>query len=458
MTRAKQKAGGKAVKARPQLSRLKLPPIEEGATSTGMTVIAARRGPLPLVSLRLLIQAGSATDPAGKHGLADFTARLLRRGTASLSADAINEAVEFVGAAMAIGVAEDYAVVRITTPAEHVPAMLDVMGQVLGEPSFPEEEVTSARERTLAEMANDLDDPALLADRAIVRAIWGEHPYGHQLSGSAASVRGFTREDSVRFHRERMGPRVSMLVAVGDLDPQELFAAAERSFKGWSGGPLEPVRAPALEQPALKGAVVVVDKPEQTQSQVRIGTLAFGRSHPDYVPAHVVNTAFGGGFTSRLIDEIRVNRGLSYGASSAFDTMLAGGWLGISSFTKTATTREILDVAFAQASRLRAKGLNARELERTQTYVSGLYPLRTETNDSIAGGIGDARLYGLGDDWMARFRELVHDVSLEEANRVASRYFLGDGATIAVVGRASEVVDQLSGLGPVRVWPLSELE
>lgn len=455
--KAKRKPKG-AARAKPALAELRLPPIEESVTSSGLTVLAARRGPLPLVAIRLVIQAGSAHDPAGKFGLADFTARLLRRGTASMSADALNEAVEFVGAALAIGVAEDFTALRITTPAEHVPAMLEVLGQLVREPTFPEEEVVSARERTLAELANDLDDPALLADRAIVRAIWGSHPYGHELSGSSAHVRGFTRQDVVRFHRERMGPKVAMLLGVGELDPREFTAAVEKAFSGWSGGPPAPAQLPALERPALGGEVVIVDKPDQTQSQVRLGSIAFPRSHPDYVPAYVTNAAFGGGFTSRLVDEIRVNRGLSYGAGSAFDTMLAGGWLGVSTFTKTASTREILDVSLDQAARLRKKGLTAQELERTKTYLSGLYPLRTETNESIAAGLGEARLYGLGDDWIARFRDRIHEVSLANANRAAAKYFLAEGTTIVVVGRAAEVTEQLEGLGSLRTWKVSELE
>lgn len=450
-------AKAKARKA-PAPSRLELPPIEESVLPGGLTVLLARRPELPLVSIRLMIQAGSAMEPPDRHGLADFTLRLLRRGVTGMGADAINEAVEFVGASLDTGAAEDYAVLRITTPAEHVPAMLEMLGRLVREPSFPEEEVQSARARTLAELASDLDNPALLAERGIVRALWGEHPYGHEVAGSAAHVARFTREDVVRFHRERMGPRVAMLIAVGDLDPASFTAAAERAFRGWSGGPDTAPALPGLERAALEGQVVVVDKPDQTQSQVRIGVLAFPRAHPDYMPAYVVNAGFGGGFTSRLVDAIRVKRGLSYGAGSALDTLRAGGWLGISTFTKTASTREIIDVALEQAALLRRKGLTPSELARTQRYVSGTYPLRTETNEAIAAGIGESRLYGLGDDWMARFRERVHAVTPAEATRVAARHFFPGPPTIVVLGRAAEVQGQLSGLGPVRVWSSSELE
>ena len=459
MKRLPSKKTAKKPKATPPaLSRLVLPPIEEAILPGGLTVLSARRPELPLVSIRLLLQAGSAVDPPDRHGLADFTLCLLRRGVQGMDADTVNETVEFAGASLATGTSEDYAALRLTTPAEHVPSMLEVLARLVREPTFPEDEVESARVRTLAELASDLDDPALLANRGIIRALWGEHPYGHDLVGSSSHVARFTREDVLRFHRERMGPRAAMLIAVGDLDPESFAAAAARVFDGWSGGPDAPPSPPMLEKAVLEGEVVVVDKPDQTQSQVRIATLAFPRAHPDYIPAYVANSVFGGGFTSRLMDAIRVRRGLSYGASSAIDAMRAGGWLGLTTFTKTASTREIIDVALEQAALLRKKGIARAELERTQRYICGTYPLRMETNDAIAAGIGEARLYGLGDDWMARFRERVLAVTPAVATRAAAQYLLASPPTILALGRAAEIQGQLSGLGPVRVWSAAELE
>ena len=209
-----------ARKAEPAPAAVRLPALHESTTSSGLKVLAAQRGVLPLVAMRLVIRAGSSVDPADKHGLSDFTARLMRRGTAKMSADELDETIEFVGASFSVGSSEDVLSLFVTTPAEHFPDMLAVLGQLVREPSFPEREVELARERALAGFVNDLDDPSVVADRAFTRALWGNHPYGHDVGGSAAHVKTFTRDDLVRFHRERMGPRVALLSVVGAVDPE----------------------------------------------------------------------------------------------------------------------------------------------------------------------------------------------------------------------------------------------
>jgi zinc protease len=447
-----------ATKPRPKLAGLRLPELQERTLPNGLRIIAARRGPIPLAAIRLVIRGGATCDPDGKHGLTDFMAKLLRRGTKSLRAEEIDEAVEFIGASLGIGVGEDFMSLRVTAPSEHMEAMLEVLGQLVREPTFPEAEVESSRNRTLAQLANDLDDPGLLADRAMARALWGDHPYGHDVVGSTAQVKTFTRDDVVRQHQAAMGPKVAMLLAVGELEPERLFAAAEKAFGSWTGGPEAPRVASPRERAVMHGKIVIVDKPDQTQTQVRLGALAFRRGHADHVAAHVVNAALGGGFTSRLVEEVRVNRGLSYGVGSAFDTLHAGGSFQISTFTKTETTREILDVTLGEVEKLRKKGVPAAELARTQTYLAGLYPLRTETNEAIAGGIADIQLYGLPPNWIESFREWIHAVTPKQAAEVARRWFLPDGCAFSLVGRADAIAKQVKGLGPVEIWKPSDLE
>ena len=462
LTRATRKAPASGRTATPRKAAstgaLTLPTLHESTTSSGLQVIAAERGPLPLVSMRLVLRAGSATDPAGKHGLADFTARLLRRGTRRLTAQAIDETVEFVGASLGVGVGEDTMSIAITTQAEHFAQMMGVLGQLVREPTFPQSEVDDARERALAQFANDLDDPSVIADRAMVRALWGDHPYGHDVGGSKRTVSTFTRDDVVRFHQERMGPKVAMLVVVGAVKPERVAAAAEEAFAGWVGGPDAPPVVPPLKKIPGAGRVLVVDKPDQTQSQVRLGGPGFRMGHEDYFPATAMNIALGGGFTSRLMNEIRVNRGLTYGVSAWFDAMNAGGAYVLSTFTKTASTREIIDVAMAEIGGVREKGLKPRELADAQTYLAGLYPLRTETNESIAGSIADTRLHGLGDDWVEKFRDRLRAVTPKQVAAAAKKYCYAEPPAVVVLGRAEAVKKLLKGLGPITVVPASEYE
>jgi zinc protease len=436
---------------------LRLPEVFEHRASSGMRMLASSRGPLPLVAVRLLVQAGSAVDPPGKQGLSSFTAQLYRRGTTSMTADAINEAVEFVGAHLSVASAEDFMVFRLTTPSEHLPAMLEVLAELVSSPSFPEDEVASAKDRSLAELSTDLDDPALVADRALVRALYGEHPYGHDVSGRASHVETFSREDVAGFHRRFIGPKTAWLSAVGDVDPDDFFERAERAFGAFSGGLQSPPEIPALSRAAAEGRVIVVDKPDQTQTQVRLGGLAFAKNHPDFMSAYVANTLLGGSFTSRLMNEIRVNRGLSYGVSSMLDLMKATGTFGISTFTKTQSTGEVVTIALEETAKMRARRVSAKELEQTQRYLSGLYPLRTETNEAIAASITDIRLYGLSHDWIERFRERIFEVTRAQVHEAASRYFFASPPTVVLLGKASEIEPQSKKWGELERWKVGEL-
>jgi zinc protease len=420
-------------------------------TRGGLPVTVAPRGRIPLVAVRLVLASGAAADPAGKEGLADFAMRLLRRGTAHRDAHALDEAIEFVGASLGLFAGEDQLAVALTTPAEHLPGMLEVLAEIVRVPSFPVEEVRTERERSLGQFANDVDDPSLLADRALLRTAWAGHPYGHDVTGTRASVGTFDRDDAVRFHAEHFGPRPAHLFVVGAVDPERVAAQVEAAFGGWVGGPVQGMAVPPPTGVSGAGRVVVVDRPEQTQSQVRLAGPAYRRGAPEQFAAQVVNVTLGAGFTSRLVREVRVRRGLSYGVGSTFDTLRAGGLFSVSSFTKVETTGELLRVMRHEVDRMRERGPTAAEVEKAQRYLAGLFPLRTETNESLAAVLADMALYGLGDDWLDRYRDRVRAVTRAEARAAAARHCFAEPPLTVVVGPAARLRPQLEPFGPVDV-------
>ncbi len=434
-----------------------LPPRTQFTTADGLQVEVARRGRVPLVSVRLVVQSGAAADPPDRLGLADFTVRLMRRGTARLDADALNEAVEFVGGTLAVFAAEDFVALAVTTPAEHLGGMLDVLAQMVREPTFPKHEFDTERDRTLAQFANDLDDPGLLADRALQRVLWGSHPYGHDVAGNRASVERLRREDVVAFHRTWFGPRVARLVLVGAVDATAARPQVERAFAGWSGGPQAPKISPPVAQGPSEGTVLVVDRPEQTQAQVRLGQLAYRRGDPVTFSAQVMNAALGGGFTSRLVREVRIKRGLSYGVGSSFETMRSGGSFSVSSFTKVKTTRALLDVTLSELARMRRRGPTLAEVKKAQEYLAGLFPLRVETNEAVASAFADLWVYSLGADWVDSYRSRIRAVTRAEAAQAAERFCFPRPAALVLVGPGEALRRAADGLGPVTVVPASEL-
>jgi zinc protease len=242
-----------------------------------------------------------------------------------------------------------------------------------------------------------------------------------------------------------------VLVVVGKVSADEALRIVRRRFGGWTARGAGP--APVPPPPPMETAVVVVDKPDVTQTQVRIASQGFARRSPDYFQGIVASALLGGGFTSRLMEAIRVNRGLSYGVRSRFSTSAAGGLYVVSTFTKVETTGEIVEVTLDETRRFRDGGPTEEELERTRSYLCGLFPLSLETHDQLAEKLADLALYELPDAEITEFRDRVRAVSAEDCRRAADRYFPLDRRVVVAVGPAKQVVPQLERFGPVRVVP-----
>lgn len=442
----------------PRLRPLKLPRHDVRTLANGLTVHLVPRGPLPLVAVRLVMRGGSTFDPPGKLGVGDFAARLLRRGANGRSANEISDAVDFVGASLGGFANEENTILSLSTPEKHLAPMFELLTEVLLSPDFPEAEVELARRRTLAALVNDLDDPGSLADRALNRVTWGEHPYANESRAGKRDVESVTRADLLAWHRERIGPRVGHLYLVGAFDADAVMKLVERTLGRWSGGPQLAPEIPGWEGLARPGEVLIVDKPEQTQVQMRIGARGVKRGHPQHFPLVTMNTVLGGGFTSRLVTEIRVKRGLSYGAGSSFDMMSAAGTFTISSFTRTESINQLLDVSLAEVKRMREKGPSKSELATVQRYISGLYPARLETNEHVAGAIADVVHYGLPDEWISQYRERIAAVTPKQAAEAAAQHLFGAERAIALVGNAEQLAPKVKKYGAVTVLKPTELE
>lgn len=448
------KKAATAMKLRP----LKLPQHEKRRLANGLTLHLVPRGPLPLVAVRLVVRGGSVWDPPGRAGVADFASRLLRRGAGGKTADEVSEAIDFVAAAMGGYANEENAVISLSAPSRHLEAMLELMSVILLQPEFPTTEIELARRRTLAQLQNELDDPGSLAERAWARAMWGNHPYGHEALGQKRSIEAMTRADLVEFHRTRLKPTLAHLYVVGDIEVERMTTVCERLFGGWNGGTDVAPLIPEWLGPEKAGSVIIVDKPEQTQVQLRIGAKGVKRGHPDHFPLTVMNAVLGGGFTSRLITEIRVKRGLSYGAGSSFDMMGGAGTFTVSSFTKTESITELLDVALGEVKKMRTKGPTTHEVETMKRYISGLYPARLETNEAVAGAIADVQHYGLPEDWIGAYRDRINAVTVKDVAAAAAKHLFEDQRVIVLVGNADRLKASVEKFGPVTVTTPAELE
>ncbi len=438
-----------------------LPPLQIAQEPSRLTLLAIQRPRVPIFHARLSVPAGAAEDPRGKAGLAQFTADLLRRGTMRRDARGVDELIESMGAGLGIEVALDEAALTLTVPGELARQALDALLEVGLEPSFPENEVASARRRTLASLQSDLDEPSSVAARAVVSLGYGvHHPYGHPAHGFRRDVETFQREDALGFHATRFNARGALLAVVGTATPADLLELARERLAQvrW---PFE-ARRPPLDFSALPREpgmrALVLHKPDSTQAQVRLVAPGIPRRSPLFMPAIVANTVLGGGFTSLLVDAIRVDRGLSYSVSTRLAMARNGGLSVFSSFTKNETLRELVDVAMDKMRAYARTGPSDEALGKAKSYLAGLFPLGLESNEALAEQVADALLDGLGLDHLATYRSRVSAVTAAQARDAAAQLSPArEGTQLIVVGDGEVGRKALTDLCPVEVRPIEEL-
>jgi len=433
------------------MSAIVQPPVTRERLPSGLEVVVAHRPGVPLVAVRLLLRAGSSLDPAGRFGLASLVASAVRRGTATRSGPELDALVESLGAELGAGVDEDAASLGFSAPVEALAQLLGVLAEVAARPAFPVGEVERLRRRELAGLLHDLDEPGVVADRAVIGAAYGDHPYGHPSEGRRRHLAATRRRDLQEFHARHWRPSRATLVLVGPVDPGATLALARRRFAGWRGEPVGDLMV-GRPAPPVPG-VLLVDSPESTQAQLRIAAPGQPRSSPDHAARVVAGALVGGSFTSRLNEAIRVERGLSYGVRARFTSGRAGGLFLVSSFTKVETAGELVSVAIGELERFAAGGPTGEELTRTRGYLCGLHPLSLETHEAWCDKLGEVELYGLPADEVAGFTARIEAVDAAACQAVMGRALSSDHRVVVAVGPAAQLARQLERFGPVRVVP-----
>ena len=430
-----------------------LPPVTRTTLANGLRVIVAEYHELPLLNVAVFVGAGAAQDPPGKEGLAMLTASTLRRGTDRLSAEALAEAIESLGGAIGAVSGTDATIVTAEFLAGDLAAGLDLLRQVLRAPAFARDEVRRARDEQLAGLIAGLEEPSAIAERCFAPWLYQTHPYARPVDGRRESVEDLGRGDVRDFYDHWYRPNDTILVLVGDVTAADAVQRIESAFGDWTPrADAVAVRAGAPAKIAAR-RILLVDKPDATQTQIRIGGNGMARNDPDLLPAQVANTILGGGFTSRLIEELRVKRSLTYGASSTFVARKVGGDFRIQTFTKTPTTVETLRLALSVLDDFRREPIDPKLVTKAKMYMRGQFPLRVEPPDAIALRLAEMEFNGLPQDELATYRTRVAAVTPEVASHAAASHMPSpDVVAITVVGKASEIRAPLeAAFGPVEV-------
>ncbi len=417
----------------------------------GLSVIVQPSPRLPVVSFRLVSRAGSVYDPAGKEGLARMTAELLTQGAGSRTAQQVAEDIEFVGGSLEASSRAEQFTVSCDVLKKDLSTGLGLFHDVVVKPAFAAEEFARKQEEALGTIASNRGEPSVIAEQA---SLWGESPLAHPSIGTEKSVKGLTRDDVVSFHRRFVAPDRTILVVAGDVDPAAILAQLRKAFADWkpSGEPMrDPYGAPA---PVAARGIRIIDKPEATQAQIRMGCIAVPRSHPDYDAIQVANTILGDGFTSRLVNAIRVEKGLTYSISSGFTQHRGAGAFRVNTFTRNAKLRECVDATLAEIAKLANEGPTQAELDKARNYLVGQYPLELQAASDLTGQIATVEFYGLPQDWIAKYNDRVRAVTMDDVKRVLGTYFCSDKLRIVVVTQGDVAKKALDGLGPLEVRPI----
>lgn len=435
------------------------PPYEVRTLKNGLQVVAVLHHEQPAVSLRLLVRAGGALDPAEKPGVAALAAALLDQGTTSRTAQEIASAVDSVGGALGVGAGTDLTFVNAVFMKDSFDLGLRIVADVARNPAFRPEEIERQRQQMLSGLQVSYEDPDYVADVVFDRLVYGFHPYGKPDSGTPESVARITRDDLVAFHRSYFAPNNAILAIVGDVTAEEAFAGAERAFGDWPR--VEGIKIdPPSDPPPPARRVIVVDRPGAVQTEIRVGHVAVPRRHPDYMAFDLTTKILGGEGSNRLHRVLRSERGLTYGASADLEAMKYSGDLVAETDTRSGATGEALRLIVDEFWRLQRERAMPGELKGAQDYLAGSFPLTIETPSAIALQVLNALFFGLDLEELQTFRQRVNAVTPDDIQRVARRYLKPDRLSIVLVGDASTFASQLDAAGFPRFEriPIAELD
>ncbi|NPC50127.1 insulinase family protein [Corallococcus sp. AB032C] len=434
-----------------------LPETTSVTLKNGVRLLLVEKHELPLVSFSAWLKGGAVTDPAGKEGLAALTAELLQKGAGSRNAQQFADAVDGVGGELEIIPGREGLVLNGGFQSRDTALMVELLSDMLVRPRFDAQELEKARALRVSELASAKDgDPRVLIGVYFNAFHFPSHPYGGSAVGSEASLPGISRSDVLGWAKANLGGDRLILSVVGDFDAKQLAAKLEAALGGWAPA-AQSFAAVAPTAPTKGRHVLLVDKPDATQTYFAIGNTGIRRTDPDRVVAELGNTVLGGRFTSLLNTELRVKTGLTYGARSSLATALQPGTVVLTSYTQTASTGRAIDLALDVLARYRQDGMDDAMLASAKAYVLGQFPPTLETGEQLAMKLSELAFYGLDAQDVNGFADAVSAATRDSVHTVLQRVLPAqEDLTFVLIGKAEALRDVARKYGPVTEMKLSD--
>ncbi len=419
------------------------PPRIERTLPNGLRVVSVRYATVPKVTAVLTIQSGLAVDPADKAGLAQLVADAVQEGTSTRDTRQIRQEIFAMGASLTGAAGQDTSSFTMRGLAETLPRMLALVADVVQNPTFPQQEIDLLKTNTAQALQAQLASPQFVANRVYRQTLFGGHPYA-RVGSTPETVKAIDRAAIAQYHTTYYRPNNAFLVVTGDVAPETVFAAADKAFGGWTRATVP--TPPTSELPPLNGRkIVFVQRPNSVQSSISVGNFAIRRNDPRWHTLQLANQIYGAAFDSRLVRNIREEKGYTYSPGSIFQAMGQAGLYRAVADVRNDVTGATLKEIYAEIDKFRAAGPEAAELENAKTYMRGLFVIQNATQSGLANTLNTMYSFRLANDYPETYQKSVTDQSAEAVKTGAQMLLGSENSVIVIVGDYTKVKDQLGG-------------
>jgi predicted Zn-dependent peptidase len=436
-----------------EVLKVKLPRAEEATLKNGLQVILLPAHKVPTFNMQLVVLSGGLADKPDYRGLASFTASLLREGTKTRSSKDIAEQVDALGATLTAnsGLSTMTSVINASGLVENLDQTLDLFGDVIRNPTFPQAEVDKYKTRTLAQLQFQRSIPQFLAAEQFQRAIYGTNHPASLVAPPAESLKKLTSKDLADFHAMYYRPNNAILAIVGDVTMKEIMPKLEKVFGDWEKGDVPAVTIPQAPAQA-ESRIFLIDRPGSVQTVLQLGTLGIERTSPDYFAVLLADRVLGGGPSGRLFMNLREDKGYTYGAYSNFGgSKFRGTWMS-SSEVRTDVTEGAMKEFMYELKRLRDEPVSADELENAKRAIIGSFALSLEQPNTLLQNIITQKLYNLPADYWDTYPQKVSAITVADVQNAAKKYIDLGHLQVVAVGDAAKARDILAKYGKVEVY------
>jgi zinc protease len=418
--------------------------------SNGLEVILAESHTIPKFHGELFFRSGNAAVADRAPGLAEMTATVVRTGTAKRASRQIEEDLRRIGADLSSAAGMDTSAISFAGLSEFAEPLLSLVNELAREAAFPELEFERERRQKLEEVKLERTQPGFLASERLRKVLFGAHPYA-QISPSEQQVAAYKREDLQTVYRESYTPGNGLLLLVGDFDPQAMVQNIEKIFGAWTGKKPESRMAAAPANPRGR-RVYLVHVPGAVQTQIVAGCHAITRKHPDWVKLGLTNSLYGGAFNSRLVMNIREDKGYTYSPRSGVSALRQHGYFSVSAAVRNDVVAASLTEIFYEMDKLRSLRVPEAELADAQNYLSGVFSMGLATQDGLLSQFSTVALNELPDDYLETYRQKVRALTPEDLLATAGKYLDSANMQIVVVGDRAQIESQAQLFGELEVF------